>query len=70
MAQAAKAGKHVWVVAVGHSYPRLFDFPEENCDYPLERCLHMDNLGRYCVSTGRGREVTLEEAKEILGRTY
>jgi len=35
MAQAAKARKRVWVVAVGHSYPRLFEFPEENNDYPL-----------------------------------
>lgn len=38
----------------------------KDCDHPLERCLHMDDLGRYIVTSGKGREVTLEEAKEIL----
>ena len=38
----------------------------KDCDHPLERCLHMDNLGRYIVANGMGREVTLDEAKEIV----
>jgi len=41
-----------------------------NCQHPLERCLHMDNLGRYIVANGMGREVTLEEAKEIIRQSH
>jgi len=42
------------------------DTASHDCGYPLERCLHMDDLGRYIVDNGMGREVTLEEAKEIV----
>ncbi len=41
-----------------------------DCKFPLERCLHMDNLGRYIVANGMGREVTLEEAKEIVRQAH
>jgi len=37
-----------------------------NCEYPTEVCLHFDELGRYCVDSGMGREITREETKEIL----
>ncbi len=34
--------------------------------FPLETCLHFDNLGRYCVENGHGRKITREETLEIL----
>ncbi len=34
--------------------------------YPSEVCLHFDELGRYCVENGLGREITKEETLEIL----
>ena len=37
--------------------------------FPLETCLHFDELGRYCVKNGLGREITKEETREILKRS-
>ncbi|MHA2180151.1 MAG: ATP-binding protein, partial [Promethearchaeota archaeon] len=37
-----------------------------DCEYNLERCLHFDGLGRYCVENGLGREITKEETLKIL----
>jgi ferredoxin len=34
--------------------------------HPSEVCLHFDDLGRYCVENGMGREITKEETLEIL----
>ena len=45
---------------------KTLDPANPSCEFPLERCLHMDELGRYIVANGMGREVTLEEAKEIV----
>ena len=36
------------------------------CEHTLERCLHFDRLGRYCVEQGFGREITKEETLKIL----
>ena len=33
---------------------------------PMGNCLHFDTLGRYCVENGLGREITREEAEQIL----
>ena len=33
---------------------------------PTGNCLHFDELGRYCVENGMGREITREETEEIL----
>ncbi len=41
--------------------PEYVDSP-----YPSETCLHFDELGRYCVENGHGRELTKEETLEIL----
>jgi ferredoxin len=41
-----------------------------DCKFPLERCLHMDTLGRYIVQNGMGREITLAEAKEITRQAH
>jgi len=38
----------------------------DDCKHNLERCLHFDDLGRYCVENGLGREITKEETLKIL----
>ena len=38
----------------------------QDSKYPSEVCLHFDELGRYCVENGMGREITKEETFEIL----
>ncbi|MBY8990882.1 MAG: 4Fe-4S binding protein [Candidatus Lokiarchaeota archaeon] len=38
------------------------------CNHNFERCLHFDDLGRYTVEYGLGREITKEETLEILKR--
>ncbi len=42
------------------------DPTKESCDHPVENCLHFGDLGRYCVQTGIGREITKEETIKIL----
>lgn len=42
------------------------DPTREGCDHPVENCLHFGDLGRYCVQTGIGREISKEETIEIL----
>jgi len=37
-----------------------------DCPHPTEVCLHFDDLGRYIVEHGLGREITEEETLEIL----
>ena len=41
--------------------PEYVDSP-----FPMETCLHFDELGRYCVENGLGREITKEETLAIL----
>jgi electron transport complex protein RnfB len=36
------------------------------CEHPEEVCLHFRDLGHYLVETGLAREITKEEAKDIL----
>ncbi len=38
----------------------------EDCNHPIEVCLHFDDLGRYTVKNGLGREITRDETLEIL----
>ncbi len=40
------------------------DYPDS--PFPSEVCLHFDELGRYCVENGLGREITKEETLDIL----
>jgi Pyruvate/2-oxoacid:ferredoxin oxidoreductase delta subunit len=40
-----------------------------DCQYPTEVCLHFDRLGHYIVKNGMGREITREEAEDILKRS-
>ncbi len=37
-----------------------------NSQFPSEVCLHFNELGRYCVGNGLGREITKEETLQIL----
>jgi len=37
-----------------------------SCKYPTEVCLHFGRLGRYTVENGLGREISRQEAQEIL----
>ncbi len=38
----------------------------QDCSHPKEVCLHFDDLGRYCVENGLGREITRDETLAIL----
>jgi electron transport complex protein RnfB len=38
----------------------------EDCTYSTENCMHFGTLGRYAVESGLGREITREEAEEII----
>jgi len=42
------------------------DPDSQDCRHPNEVCLHFDELGRYCVENGLGREITRDETLEIL----
>jgi electron transport complex protein RnfB len=38
----------------------------QDCKYPSEVCLHFDKLAHYAVENGLGREITKQEAADIL----
>jgi Pyruvate/2-oxoacid:ferredoxin oxidoreductase delta subunit len=40
--------------------------PGNHCGHMLETCLHAGDVGRWCVEHGLGRELTLDEALELL----
>lgn len=42
------------------------DDDSHSCQKPLGNCLHFDDLGRYCVENGLGREITRAETERIL----
>lgn len=42
------------------------DDESHTCQKPMGNCLHFDTLGRYCVENGLGREITRQEAEQIL----
>lgn len=48
LAQAKRAGKRIWTVLVGHSYPTILELPAnmKDCDYPVEWGRSMSDLGR------------------------
>jgi NAD-dependent dihydropyrimidine dehydrogenase PreA subunit len=55
--------------AVSHCTCRVrknLDPEYEDCRYSTENCMHFDRLGRYTVEVGLGREITREEAEEII----
>lgn len=40
--------------------------PDNHCNHMLETCLHSGDTGRWCVEHGMGREITLDEALNLL----
>jgi NAD-dependent dihydropyrimidine dehydrogenase PreA subunit len=38
----------------------------DDCKYSTENCMHFGRLGRYAVENGMGREITRQEAEEII----
>ena len=48
------------------SHRHNLDHDFEECKHTLEICLHFDDLGRYCVENGLGKEITKEETLKIL----
>ncbi len=40
--------------------------PGDHCEHMLETCLHTGDTARWCVEHGQGREITYEEALELL----
>lgn len=54
-------------MAVGHCPCRQISrYTGEGCDRPTENCMHFGSLGRYIVEQGIGRQISKEEALEIL----
>lgn len=42
--------------------------PGNHCEHMAETCLHTGDTGRWCVEHGQGREITYEEALDLLKR--
>lgn len=40
--------------------------PDNHCNHMLETCLHSGDTARWCVEHGMGREITLDEALNLL----
>src|SRR4030042_1323481 len=40
----------------------------QRCDNPVEICLQFDDVGKKVVEEGQGREITIDEAVEVLNR--
>jgi len=40
--------------------------PGDHCEHMLETCLHTGETARWCVEHGQGREITYEDALELL----
>jgi ferredoxin len=45
---------------------KALDPDSVECEHPVEVCLHFKELAHYLVDNGIGREITKEEAKDIL----
>jgi Na+-translocating ferredoxin:NAD+ oxidoreductase subunit B len=45
---------------------QMMAYEGKGCDHTLDNCLHFDEMGRYVVEQGMGREITKEEAIKIL----
>lgn len=43
--------------------------PGNHCEHMAETCLHTGDTSRWCVEHGQGRELTYEEALEVLRKT-
>jgi ferredoxin len=54
-------------MAVAHCPCRqIKKYVGEGCEHPIERCMHFGSMGRYIVEQGMGREISKNEALQIL----
>jgi len=68
-ARVLDAKSYFCVSACACRHRMELDPNQPNCRHSLETCLHFDDLGRYMVENKLGREITREEAGEILRRS-
>ncbi|HOJ14388.1 MAG TPA: 4Fe-4S binding protein [Deltaproteobacteria bacterium] len=45
---------------------QMMAYEGKGCSHSLENCLHFNDMGRYVVEQGMGREISMEEAVRIL----
>jgi ferredoxin len=45
---------------------QMMTYEGRGCDHSIDNCLHFNDMGRYVVEQGMGREITKEEAIAIL----
>ena len=45
---------------------QMMTYTGQGCNHSLDNCLHFNDMGRYVVEQGMGREITREEAISIL----
>jgi Pyruvate/2-oxoacid:ferredoxin oxidoreductase delta subunit len=58
------------IIAVAHCGCRVATrLLEKGCDHPLEVCLKFDDMAQYIIERGLGREITKEEALEIIRKS-
>ena len=58
------------VIAVAHCPCRVSaQLLGKSCDHPLEVCLKFDDMAQYVIETGLAREITKEEALEIIKKS-
>ena len=54
------------LIAVCHCPCRMrYKLTGQGCDHPTEVCMKFDEMARYVIDQGLGREITREEALEI-----
>ena len=45
---------------------QMMTYVGKGCDHSIDNCLHFNDMGRYVVEQGMGREITMAEAIQIL----
>jgi len=60
--------EHFCVATCPCRHRKKLDPDSPDCRHPTEVCLHFGNLAHYMVEQGLGREITREEAREILAK--
>jgi Pyruvate/2-oxoacid:ferredoxin oxidoreductase delta subunit len=66
VAQVLDAQEYFSVSTCACKHRKNLDSDSPDCRYPTEVCLHFGGLGRYIDQQGLGRQITREEAHEIL----
>lgn len=66
IAEQIKDNDHWSVSPCPCRFAHWVDDPGHHCRHMLETCLHMGDLSRWCVEHGMAREITCNEAIEII----